>query len=62
MKFNMKFICIFSIGVGANALASIHPRQNTSASAPVVDLGYSTYEGYYNSTSQLNIFKGYALV
>jgi hypothetical protein len=28
-------------------------------SAPIVDLGYAIYEGYYNSTSELNIFKGY---
>lgn len=26
--------------------------------SPVVDLGYGVYEGYYNSSSNLNIFKG----
>lgn len=26
---------------------------------PIVDLGYEVYGGYYNSTSQLNIFKGH---
>ncbi|KUJ13183.1 carboxylesterase family protein-like protein [Mollisia scopiformis] len=33
-------------------------NDNTSTQAPVVDLGYGIYEGYYNATSQLNIFKG----
>ncbi|KAJ5956434.1 hypothetical protein N7501_010713 [Penicillium viridicatum] len=27
-------------------------------SSPVVDLGYATYQGYYNNTFDLNIFKG----
>ena len=27
-------------------------------SSPVVDLGYATYEGYHDSTYDLNIFKG----
>jgi hypothetical protein len=27
-------------------------------SNPVVDLGYATYQGYYNDTYDLNIFKG----
>jgi hypothetical protein len=26
---------------------------------PTVDLGYSVYQGTYDSTSKLNIFKGY---
>jgi hypothetical protein len=26
--------------------------------APAVDLGYGIYEGYYNATSNLNIYKG----
>lgn len=30
----------------------------SSATSPIVDLGYGVYEGYYNSTSDLNIFKG----
>jgi hypothetical protein len=29
---------------------------------PVVDLGYSVYEGYYDETSQLNVFKGYVRI
>lgn len=32
--------------------ASVQP------SSPVVDLGYATYQGYYNNTYELNIFKG----
>lgn len=34
-------------------------RQSTNTSSLTVDLGYNVYQGYYNSTSQLNIFKGY---
>lgn len=26
---------------------------------PIVDLEYEMYEGYYNSTAELNIFKGF---
>ncbi|PQE09501.1 Carboxylesterase type B protein [Rutstroemia sp. NJR-2017a BVV2] len=33
-------------------------RQSSNASSLVVDLGYGVYKGYYNTTSQLNIFKG----
>lgn len=53
---------MFSLSVGVNVLANTLLREITSASAPVVDLGYGIYEGYYNSTSQLNIYKGQALV
>jgi hypothetical protein len=31
---------------------------STPAAAPVVDLGYGIYQGYYNVTSKLNIYKG----
>lgn len=34
---------------------------NQSTAAPVVDLDYARYQGYYNSTSGLNIYKGYCL-
>jgi hypothetical protein len=36
-------------------------RQSTGTSvlAPPVDIGYGVYQGYYNETSQLNIYKGY---
>ncbi|KAF7929047.1 hypothetical protein BELL_0312g00060 [Botrytis elliptica] len=33
-------------------------RQSSDTSSPIVDLGYDVYQGYYNATSQLNIFKG----
>lgn len=33
----------------------------SNATAPTVDLGYETYSGYYNSTADLNIFKGCVL-
>ncbi|KAJ5849585.1 hypothetical protein N7455_009441 [Penicillium solitum] len=31
---------------------------SVQTSNPVVDLGYATYQGYYNNTYDLNIFKG----
>lgn len=31
---------------------------STSSNSLVVDLGYGVYEGYYNDTSKLNIYKG----
>jgi hypothetical protein len=31
---------------------------SVQTSSPVVDLGYATYQGYYNHTFDLNIFKG----
>lgn len=38
-------------------------RQSTASqgngSSPIVDLGYSVYQGYTNTTSGLNVFKGY---
>jgi hypothetical protein len=32
---------------------------DASQADPVVDLGYAVYEGYYDETTQLNVFKGY---
>ncbi|KAB8291588.1 hypothetical protein EYC80_006388 [Monilinia laxa] len=37
---------------------NLDTRQSSNASSPIVDLGYSIYQGYYNATSKLNIFKG----
>ncbi|CZR52852.1 related to esterase [Phialocephala subalpina] len=58
----MKLSYMSLLGLVANALANprVHSRQSSSntSSALVVDLGYGIYEGYYNATSQLNIFKG----
>jgi hypothetical protein len=31
---------------------------STSSTSLIVDLGYGVYEGYYNDTSKLNIYKG----
>jgi hypothetical protein len=31
---------------------------STSSNSLIVDLGYGVYEGYYNDTSKLNIYKG----
>lgn len=32
---------------------------STNSSSPQVDLGYSVYQGYANSTSNINVFQGY---
>lgn len=34
--------------------------QFASAAAPIVDLAYGRYQGYYDSKFRLNVFKGYA--
>lgn len=40
--------------------SSLQERQSTGT-APPVDIGYGIYQGYYNDTSQLNIYKGYVV-
>ena len=32
---------------------------SSNSSAPTVDLGYATYQGYYNDTYDLNVWKRY---
>lgn len=44
---------LLALAVTPNCLASPGPT-----SSPVVDLGYAKYEGYYNSTADLNVYKG----
>jgi hypothetical protein len=50
---------MLSIIWGVPLLASLNLAQATQS--PVVDLGYATYQGFYNSTYDLNIFRGYVL-
>ncbi|KAL5358588.1 Alpha/Beta hydrolase protein [Aspergillus floccosus] len=38
--------------------AILAPIVGCSASGPIVDLGYSSYQGYYEATTSLNIWKG----
>ena len=42
--------------------SALRARQATNgqSSGLTVDLGYEIYKGYYNATSKLNIWKGYA--
>lgn len=42
----------------ATAPASLATRVHTAS--PVVDLGYARYQGLYNSTYDINVFKGYS--
>lgn len=35
----------------------LHP-QPTDVAAPVVDLGYARYQGYYNAKVDMNIYRG----
>ena len=44
---------------GATPVTLVLPFHNAS-SPPTVNLGYATYQGYYNSEFGLNIFKGCA--
>jgi hypothetical protein len=37
----------------------LQQRASTSVPAPPVDLSYGIFQGYSNSTSQLDIYKGY---
>jgi hypothetical protein len=37
----------------------LQQRASTSVPAPPVDLSYGIFQGYFNSTSQLDIYKGY---
>ncbi|PSR85518.1 Carboxylesterase [Coniella lustricola] len=39
-------------------VAGIAQASNLYRNSLVVDLGYEIYEGYYNATSDLNVFKG----
>jgi hypothetical protein len=58
----MKIFGIFATCLWAGVLAKSRERRatnSTSIASPVVDLGYEVYEGYYNATSELDIFKGY---
>lgn len=46
-------LCLLS---GQSALAAPLASQNLA-----VDLGYGTYQGVYNATTQLNVWKGYVV-
>ena len=45
----------------ATPLALVLPLHNAS-SPPIVNLGYATYQGYYESKFGLNIYKGCAAI
>jgi hypothetical protein len=45
---------LFTILICTTACLGAHLR----ADNPVIDLGYAQYQGYYNSTSRLNVFLG----
>lgn len=63
--FKLLFVSYFTIFSHVWALepgpSKLEERQSTGTSvpAPPVDIGYGIYQGYYNETSQLNIYKGY---
>ncbi|CAI7576939.1 unnamed protein product [Penicillium glandicola] len=53
----------FRDGISSLVLLALITAQSSLAtpvqiSSPVVDLGYATYQGYYNDSYDLNIFKG----
>lgn len=44
---------------GTTARHDVHIRDPSDATGgPVIKLGYATYEGYYDDTYDLNIWKG----
>lgn len=66
LSFNLliaTFLAIVSLAAGLRTEPlKVEERQSTGTSipAPPVDIGYGIYQGYYNDTSQLNIYKGFA--
>ena len=53
------FTTCLCTAVPNNEPSKLEVRQSsTSVPAPPLDLGYGVYQGYYNATSQLNIYKG----
>lgn len=46
------------VAIGCAAAGKL-VETSPSVSGPVVDLGYATYEGYFNDTYNLNIWKRY---
>lgn len=54
------FLGCSTAGVLDDGPSRLQLRQSSSTSvlAPPIDLGYGIYQGYYNATSQLNIYKG----
>jgi hypothetical protein len=52
----------FTASVCAAASVTRHlPDGRIPASELMVDLGYGVYKGFYNSTTDLNIWRGYAI-
>ncbi|CCU76018.1 unnamed protein product [Blumeria hordei] len=42
----------------AQALYSMRSNRNNNTDSPTVDIGYAVYRGYYNHTTDLNVFNG----
>jgi hypothetical protein len=50
---------VMAASIGARGHIPVAPRQtDNTTDAPIVDLDYSVYQGYYNPTYDLNVFKG----
>lgn len=50
---------VCGVVLSAPKLRESHNTVVATTSAPPIDIGYGIYQGYYNDTSQLNIYKGY---
>ncbi|KAI1373239.1 putative carboxylesterase [Hypoxylon crocopeplum] len=50
-------VCWWNIATAAAAVRATYARAAAVTSAPTVDLGYASYQGYYNDTYDLNIWK-----
>lgn len=54
MGFAAGIILLLAVAIAPASLAS-----PTHTASPVVDLGYARYQGAYNTTYDINVFKGY---
>jgi hypothetical protein len=54
----LKWLTRLAVAIGCVAAENL-VETPLSISGPVVNLGYATYEGYYNNTYDLNIWKRY---
>ena len=62
----IRFCLLFTViiptfATPATPVTLVLPLHNAS-SPPIVNLGYATYQGYYDSKFGLNIFKGCAAI
>lgn len=60
MRYLTILLSIGSVAASGFTQQSVSTLQHATsdAEAPIVDLGYARYQGYYNSTFDLNVYRG----